>query len=374
MVIIRADGNAAIGAGHLMRCLTIADIIQKQDKVLFVCADEESAQAAQSRGYRTVVLSTDYRDMESELPLWENVLSRYHNEGRPYRTDGTEISRKNSQSAGVKGHIEPGNIPQYRKHCVILVDSYYVTDRYLEELRSLAPVVLLDDMAQHAYPVTAVVNYNAFAQQAVYAKLYQGTETMYYVGSSYIPVREQFLHRNYQVRETVRNVLITTGGGDQDNIAGRILETLSCYEVCFHVVTGRYNPYEKEWQHLAQVQKKVFVYNNVENMAELMERCDLAVTAGGTTVYELAAVGVPFICFSYACNQEALAAYVGEQNIAGYAGAYHQNGEATLKQLRTCFEELIESFLLRRERSSKQKQLVDGLGAARVAKLLVNDR
>lgn len=331
MVIIRADGNAAIGAGHLMRCLTIADAIH--DKVLFVCADKESAQAAQSRGYQTVVLSTDYRNMESELPLW--------------------------------GNWEPD---------VILVDSYYVTDRYLEGLRNLSPVVLLDDMAQHAYPVTAVVNYNAFAQQAVYAKLYQGTETMYYVGSSYIPVREQFLHRNYQVRETVRNVLITTGGGDQDNIAGRILETLSCYEVCFHVVTGRYNPYEKEWQHLAQVQKKVFVYNNVENMAELMERCDLAVTAGGTTVYELAAVGVPFICFSYACNQEALAAYVGEQNIAGYAGAYHQNGEATLKQLRTCFEELIESFLLRRERSSKQKQLVDGLGAARVAKLLVNDR
>lgn len=54
-----------------------------------------------------------------------------------------------------------------------------------------------------------------------------------------------------------------------------------------------------------------------------MAQCQLAVTAGGTTIYELAVLGVPFVCFSYAENQEALTEWLGTQQIAGYAGAWH---------------------------------------------------
>lgn len=59
---------------------------------------------------------------------------------------------------------------------------------------------------------------------------------------------------------------------------------------------------------------------DVKDMAGLMTACQLAVTAGGTTIYELSVLGVPFVCFSYAENQEGLTEWLGKQEIAGYAG------------------------------------------------------
>ena len=51
----RADGNAATGAGHLMRCLTIADALQALPgpdpaDICFLCADEASGALAEAGG------------------------------------------------------------------------------------------------------------------------------------------------------------------------------------------------------------------------------------------------------------------------------------------------------------------------------------
>ena len=103
-------------------------------------------------------------------------------------------------------------------------------------------------------------------------------------------------------------------------------------------------------------------------MAGLMEMCDLAITAGGTTIYELAAVGVPFICFSYAENQELLTEYIGERQIAGYAGAYHKDAEATLREMKRIFLELAEDKAKRNLFHLNEKHMIDGLGAERIVK------
>ena len=73
MILIRADGNARIGMGHLMRCMTVAEELAmlqgSREGICFVCADEASGEFVRENGFRSYVLGTDYRDMESELPL-----------------------------------------------------------------------------------------------------------------------------------------------------------------------------------------------------------------------------------------------------------------------------------------------------------------
>ncbi len=348
MYMIRADGNAKIGAGHLMRCLTIAEALaerlgNRQD-VCFVCADEQSGEVVREAGFRVWVLGTDYREMESELPCWTKRF-------RPYEDPG---------EAGVA-------VERHR----ILVDSYYVTDVYLEGLRRYGKVFLMDDMQEHAYPVDAVINYNAFADGAVYQTIYDalpaGTETECFVGSEYVPIRGQFLNRKYRIEDNVKNVLITTGGGDVDNIAGKLLEAIYCEGVVFHVVTGRYNPHLETLQEWAKACQSVRIYHDVKDMAGLMQKCDMAVTAGGTTIYELAAIGIPFLCFSYARNQEALTEYIGEKKIAGYLGAYHRNQQEVLENLRRLFVEYCERRDLREACCEKEREMIDGKGAARLA-------
>lgn len=353
-IVIRADGNADIGAGHLMRCLTIAEQTGEQGHVVFWCADEASAALAQARGYETRVLGTDYRDMPSELPWLEQLI---HGGGR---------------SAG-------------DVHRVILVDSYFITAEYLQALRTYGRVYLLEDVPGRIWPVDGVINYNAFADRRFYEELYrqgrenvsgsdvgQGTEL--FIGASYVPLRPQFVGRAYQVREKVKELLVTTGGGDQENIAGKILERIEDMECRIHVVSGPCNPHGAWLSRYAQAHSRVKVHRQVHDMAKLMLQCDLVITAGGTTVYELCALGVPFVCFSYAENQEALTEYAGRHQIGLYAGKYHRDCAGTLDNIGNLARRAAEDWQLRRQLSQKAGRLVDGHGARRLAEGILGKR
>lgn len=343
MFIIRADGNAKIGAGHLMRCLTIGEALSShQEDILFLCADEDSALLVERCGFRAGVLHTDYRQMETELAAWDSW---------------------------VRGS---GN--------TILVDSYHVTDAYLTGLKKYGTVYLMDDMQREAYPVDGVINYNLFADSDAYGKIYGigryaspndcDKSVRFFLGGDYVPLRAQFRNVEYQVRESVSDVLITTGGADADNIAGEILETIDRTDITYHVLVGRFSPHFESWRARAAESSRIQIYFDLQDMAGLMRRCDLAVSAGGSTLYELAAVGVPFICFSYAENQEALAEYMGKEHVAGYAGAWHLDRLGTLRRMETLFSELCGDRALREQYSERERKLIDGQGAGRLAEVL----
>lgn len=351
MYIVRADGNASIGAGHLMRCLTIVDALVSEAKsmavvgemaeavsvqeVLFVCADEASAALVRERGYQCFVTNTDYCKMEDELSVLTKLMEEL--EG---------------------------------KH-VFLVDSYYVSDVYLDRLRQWGKVMLLDDMQQHAFPVDVVVNYNAFADTKVYENLYKNKATKCYAGAEFVPTRPQFVNVEYEVRDAVGEILITTGGGDLDNIAGQMLEKIYNNKLNYHLITGRFNPHLEELKELEK-RGNVRISYDVKDMASCMKASDIAITAGGTTIYELAAIGVPFICFSYAENQEALTEYVGRQGIAGYAGAYHKDAQEALGMMANQFAEMCQDKTKRNACYEKEKVMVDGQGASRLARVWSN--
>ena len=349
MFLIRADGNAKIGAGHLMRCLTIADELSKltdSREILFLCADKQSAELAASRGYETFVLKSDPQDMEEELPAWEKILE------------------ENS-----KTHV-------------IIVDSYYVTNRYLREIGKYGYVMLLDDMGVQRFFADGVINYNAFADRQQYENLYRPGNTELILGSDYVPVRPQFREGSYRVRERAENILITTGGGDADNIAGRILQEMKHRTaqmitgdtLNYHLVIGTFSPHFKEMEELVMTSPNIYIYHNVHDMAALMRQCDLAITAGGSTIYELAAVGVPFICFSYAENQEKITEYLGREGIAYFAGAFHREGDVVLGRIAEQACDLSRDYHKRNECYLKIKTLTDGAGAERIAKILIGRR
>jgi UDP-2,4-diacetamido-2,4,6-trideoxy-beta-L-altropyranose hydrolase len=343
MLWIRADGNARIGAGHLMRCITIADEVRRRhdsaENIVFICADKESAEFVSDRGYDVLTLGTDYRKMEDELSVMADAMSGYE---KRQKTD------------------------------VILMDSYYVTEKYLAEMRTFGYLVLMDDYGDRAYPADCVIDYNAFADIEAYRRMYSGTDTELCIGSEYIPIRSQFIDCEYSVRDEVRNVLITTGGGDAENIAGKILEELydNNDKLNYDLIIGKFNPNLKVLQQMAEVHPQINIHVDVKDIASLMAQSDIAITAGGTTVYELAALGVPMICFSYAENQEKLTDYIENNKIAGSGGKYHRCPAQVLKKIRELFVQYCEDVSIRNACYLKEKSLVDGRGGERLAGVL----
>ncbi len=120
MVVIRADGNEHIGAGHIMRCLSIAEEIKKNDKcIVFVMAEEKFESLVKERGFETLVLHSDYSDMSSE----EEMVIEYTKKIKP---------------------------------TALIVDSYFVTPHYLEKLRKITKLIYIDDRMEFAYMVTVI--------------------------------------------------------------------------------------------------------------------------------------------------------------------------------------------------------------------------
>lgn len=84
-------------------------------------------------------------------------------------------------------------------------------------------------------------------------------------------------------------------------------------------------------------------------------------------MYELSAVGVPMICFSFVDNQERIVEGFRRRELVCYGGDYLAQGERMLAEVVENIARLRQSRELRARYSVRQRQLVDGKGALRIA-------
>ena len=351
MVVIRADANSKIGMGHVMRCLSVADaLVKRGEEVLFVTADDTPVPLLTKKGIPYRVLHTDYADMEAELPeLWE-------------------VLRELPQGA------ESPEAALAQKNTSILVDSYYVTEKYLAALKKRITTIYMDDIYAFSYPVDMLINYNIYGEEMGYEKDAAFADTKLLLGTEYVPLREEFSAAEQQRTAADGGILITTGGSDSFNLAGQLLMEAMKYDALkekeYHVVSGSLNPHIGELQALAQKHENIHIHCNVTNMAELMAESEVALSAGGSTLYELCAMGVPVIAFSFAENQERLVQTFVKRGIAQYGGNYRTDGNKMIQNTIAGLETLLEDENLQTEYREKARTLVDGKGADRIAEAI----
>ncbi len=334
-LFVRADGNSEIGMGHVMRCLTIADACrQLHMEICFLLADEACADIVREHGFQIRILDTDYRQMESELP---------------------QLSQ----------------IPSGEEKALLLVDSYQVTGNYLQTLSDILPVIYMDDLGERVWPVQSIVNYNHYATHLPYETWYRSSKTKLLLGSIYAPLRPMFAEAgaDYEVRRLVKNILILTGGSDSLRIAEKLAEILKSDEITLQVVCGPFSHSFRRLQELEQEwgTERLQVHSNVSDMASLMAACDLAVSAAGSTLYELCAVGVPTISFTFADNQLAGATEFDRIGLIPYAGDFRQEPEKALREIRRQVERLCADSQIRRTLSCRMREIIDGRGVTRLA-------
>lgn len=348
MIGIRADGNNQIGIGHVMRCLTLAEELGRQgENVLFLVADESCEELIRERGFASVVLGTAFDDMEPELERLDDIIEQYG------------IDR-------------------------LLIDSYYVTCRYLEELRKKVITVYLDDIDSFPYPVDLLINYNVFAtaKDYPYGIEYNGSVkttglvkeeiTAVLAGPSYAPVRTEFSANRAVIKESVEKILITLGGSDAYNLTTKIARKLLDVTTAeLHVVCGPFNLHKEKLYKLADEEKRVYIHENVKEMWMLMKQCDLAVSAAGSTMCELAVAGVPTVTFSFVENQRKIAETFGEEKAAVTVGHYNKEKEDDfLVAIFNDVEHLIRDKECRNKIAYNADRLVDGQGASRIARAI----
>ncbi len=386
-IAIRVDANEIVATGHIMRCRTIAGSLRQMGcTVVFVSADNNILPYIGDE-YEAFILESNWRRMEQEVI----VLLEY--------LQSEKITR-------------------------LLVDSYQVTPLYFKILRENGiSVMYIDDMKKDIYPVKALVNYSPGAPLLGYEESYADDLPMLLLGTKYIPLRDQFLirsrymtgmteeekeekygtdgellmnidlvsqenenasegaHRTYGYEsDSIRNIFLTTGGADTRGLSELIIHAiLTEPELRFragekkqiHLLAGRYFKVSEKIQKYVEDGYVAF-HQNVDNVADIMGRCDVAITPAGTTLYELCAVGVPSISFVFAENMEPDVLFFSENGLVPYAGDFRDDERIVLLNIMKNLRDYSEMDSAQRiEIGNKLKKVIDGQGADRIAEVLM---
>jgi len=328
MIFFRADADPKIGTGHIMRCLSLADAFRDIGQaVVFVTADHSAGDIIKRRGYECEVLHTEYDHLEDELPI---LLPR---------------------------------LQKYRPYCVLL-DSYFVTEDYMTAIRREAPLVYIDDRNAFDYPADVVINYTLYASQLSYPQ-----NKRYLLGPRYALLRKEFQGVPPRTEfGPVRDVLISAGGADPEHVTLECVKYLLEHksDVTYHIILGAMNRDAAAIERLAGGQERIVPHKRVSDMRSLMLRCDAAVSAAGTTLFELCACGLPTVTYVLADNQIRNAASFAEAGLMLSAGDIRGDAYFAERSFRE-LSRLSEDLILRQNMSKRMQTMVDGSGAGRLA-------
>lgn len=325
----RVDMNQIIATGHVMRCLSIAEAARDEGvDAVFILADAQAEDLIQSKGFRTIVLNSAWNDLEKELP---DLLDL--------------ITKENIKT--------------------LLVDSYYVTENYLEALNHATSVAYIDDLNSFHYPVDTLIAYANYWKKMNYEENYPNTKLL--LGCDYVPLRKEFKNLPLKsIREKVENLLILTGGSDNLGISENILDHIPLEQYKkVDVICGRYFEQFNYLKAKYSSCKNVHLHKAVDNMIDYMLDADVAISAGGTTLYELCATGTPTITYSFADNQLDNVRQFADDGIMRYSGDIRY--DKVYENIQTVVESYQEESY-RKQISAQMKKLIDGQGAARVIK------
>ncbi|MGA9977249.1 MAG: UDP-2,4-diacetamido-2,4,6-trideoxy-beta-L-altropyranose hydrolase [Candidatus Sulfotelmatobacter sp.] len=343
-LLFRADANVAMGTGHVMRCLALA-------------------QAWQDSGGRAIFAMSGTTSAVTERLQSESCEVRAVS-----ATPGSQEDSRQTIALARELHAE-----------WVVVDGYQFSGDYQRALKAAGCKVLFVDDYGHAghYSADLVLNQNVGADDGLYKD--RGSYTRLLLGTRYCLLRREFNSWRAWKREIPavgRKVLIAMGGSDPDNftqVAMRALRLVDIHGLDTQglettVVVGGSNP------HWASLQKSASEFagslqlrRDVADMAELIAGADVAVSAAGTVCWEMCLLGLPALLIHVAENQRAVAEGLDKQGCAIHLGnLQHVSAEKVASQL----QRLLNSLETRRSLSLHARELVDGEGAKRIASAL----
>ena len=256
----------------------------------------------------------------------------------------------------------------------IVVDGYHFGSQYRDLLRRTGrPLLFLDDCGDAEFaPTDWILNQNLHAS----ASLYPGCDpTHLLLGPRYTLLRREFRCRTDRRREIPavgKRVLVTFGGSDPARLTVRAIEALKMLhlpdlEACIVIGPANADP-DSARAAARDLPFPARIECNPANLPDLMAWADLAISAAGSTCWELAFLGVPQIVLAVAPNQRPIADALARRGLADSLG---EAQTVTTSLLAAGVETLLMDRRRREQFSRRGQETIDGMGAPRAAGLLL---
>ena len=343
-LIIRADATTRIGTGHIMRCIALAQAWQEQGggiTFLSHCDSEALHQRIIDEGFDFIPIEKPCPD-PNDLSFTLDMLSA--------------ISHQPSAASPW-----------------LALDGYHFTSDYQKAIRERGyRLLVIDDMAHlDHYHADILLNQNIHVSSLHYSC---DRDTVKLLGCEYVLLRREFLkYKKWKrkIPDKANKILITMGGSDSDNVTLKVvkaLNSLSDSDLEVKIVIGSANPHisslEKELRH------STFTFHllpGTSNMPELMAWADIAVSAGGSTCWELCFMRVASIIITVAENQKGVGEYLEKYGAGIHLGWFEDVTVESLSELCSTVFRHLETRIRLYENT---KRLIYGRGTEDIVKLM----
>lgn len=341
-ILFLADAGPEVGGGHVMRCLTLARALVERGAE---CAFVESRAAApilRRFGWpaQTLLAMADAQDLAALITSAEDFAERL------------EVD-------------------------AIVVDHYGVDARQEQALRiDGRRLVVIDDLADRPHACDLLVDPGYGRRREHYDGLIDA-DCATLLGPSHALVRPDFGSARQRAlgrrakHGPVRRALLALGLTDVGGVTGRLVEALSNVlgEARLDIVLGSEAPSLPALRAAAQTDRRLHLWVDTAEMASLMADADIAIGAGGSSVWERATVGLPSVTVILAENQRAMVGQMAEASLTLAVDATDPGFET---QLREGWSALAGDQGLRWRLTESSAELCDGRGAERVAEAMID--
>ncbi len=338
-IVFRVDGNADLGLGHIMRCLTLANVFNRSGyEILFICC-KESKKACQ------------YIE-DSQFKI-EYILQ-----------DGTAEYDANQCLNIFK------NINVY----MLVVDHYQLDSRWesLVWTREMK-LMVIDDLADRHHVCNVLLD-SSYGREKNEYRILTNPECQYLLASDYCLLREEFSNLTEQTRlkrdktTEISNILLNFGATDHKQLSVKTVNILqqNKFSGKVNILISSTCKWLEELKTACEKSNKISLHIDAKNVAQLMLNADLAIGSVGTSSWERCCLGLPTIGVVVANNQMNIASQLDQLGVMDLT---------TIDELNGLLVGYLTNFNLKKwqQMSHKAFLVCDGLGAQRVKNAVLVD-
>lgn len=355
-VAIRVDASIQMGSGHVMRCLTLANALrEKGAEITFICREHPGHLFGQVEASPHRLLR-----LPPAVSPSEGGLDHAHWLGTTQEQDAQQTV------AALKslGQID-----------WLIVDHYALDVEWEGVMRTYAEhIMVIDDLADRLHDCDILLDQNYCCDMEVRYEKLAPAHCKKLLGPKYALLRSEFkeARANLKVRgDSVKRIFVFFGGSDPTNETGktlRAIQQLDRTDFAIDVVVGATNPHQEDIAGLCAQLPEAKLYRQISNIADAMAKADLAVGAGGGTMWERCCLGLPAIVMSIANNQQSGCEAMARLGAILYLGEAKSVG---IELLESALRVALSSSGLLASMSETGISFVDGQGVERVIRLLL---
>lgn len=325
-VLIITEGSSKIGFGHITRCTALYQSFKEKESTVHFIVNGDSK------------IELLLKDTEYEIFNWLEYSDKLFDLLNSYD--------------------------------IVVIDSYLAGEDFFNVISESVPLAAyIDDNKRINYPKGIVINGSILAEKLNYPPT---NVVDYLLGSQYIPLRHEFWKvTKKEVNPIIQSIMVTFGGDDLRDLTPEVLKLLTNHypDLNKKIVIGKGFKNISEIENLKDGKTELIYYPDAEKMLKTMLESDIAISAGGQTLYELARVGIPTIAIGVAYNQTHNVEYWKKVGFIEFTGFWDEDN------LYDSLRENLESLQDKKVRTEKCKigrEYVDGNGALKIAKKCLN--